>query len=170
MDVSRVEFSRLFEEGQPRMGVDHVLDQRHEILRHQIEATGTGRAVVHRPVEIVVRSAAVAHIGVDHGQELNESRGFVMIVVDYPTPQTKRSIRMSCKPSLRKVPLLSPKVGEGFQRNVSELFATAGDEQDGFPIVRTAASLKNNMNQHQNVIRNGDATVEKLKERRRNKT
>ena len=50
------------------MGVDHVLDQRHEILRHQIEAAGTGRAVVHRSVEIVVRSAAVAHIGVDHGQ------------------------------------------------------------------------------------------------------
>lgn len=37
--------------------------------------------------------------------------------------------------------LLSPELGERFQRNMAELFATAGYEQDGFPVIWASASL-----------------------------
>ena len=62
------------------MSVDHVLNQWHEILWYQIEPARTS-TVVDRTIQIVVCSADV-HIQVDHGQKLNESRSFVMIVVN----------------------------------------------------------------------------------------
>ena len=73
-----MKFGRFFQECQSWMGVDHVLHQRHEVLWYQIEPTRTG-TVVQRTVQVVVCSADVQ---VDHGQELNESRSLVMIVVN----------------------------------------------------------------------------------------
>lgn len=62
------------------MGVDYILDQRNEIFRYEIKPAGTS-AVVDGSIEIIIGPTDV-DIWVDHGQQLNEPRGFIVIIVD----------------------------------------------------------------------------------------
>lgn len=77
-----MKFRRFFQESQTRMGVDDVLNKRNEIFRYQIKPTGTAAAIVQRrPIQIVIRPTSI-HVGIDHGQQLDETRCFVMVIVE----------------------------------------------------------------------------------------
>ena len=79
-----MKLSSLFKKSETGMSIDHILDQGHKILRHQMIPPGRHDWPVHcrhrRTIEIAVHCCPPHRI--DHGQQLDETRGLVMVIAN----------------------------------------------------------------------------------------